>query len=314
MLDWTDRHARYLFRLISQHAWLYTEMVTTGALIHGEREKYLAYNEEEHPLALQLGGSDPQHMALCSKMAEDHGYDEVNINVGCPSDRVKNGHFGACLMATPELVADCVSEMRNQVSIPVTIKTRIGIDDQDDYEGLHRFVQVNQAAGCETFIIHARKAWLQGLSPRENRDVPPLNYERVYQLKRDFPQLEVIINGGLNDLDTAFAQLDHVDGTMMGRAVYHNPWILNDVDQKFYGTPQKQRTQSEVIEEMMDYIHRVSAGDTQLKHVTRHMLGMYHGLPGAKKWRRLISEKACKAGAGVEVLEEAMSDLKAQGF
>jgi tRNA-dihydrouridine synthase A len=314
MLDWTDRHARYLFRLISRHAWLYTEMVTTGALIYGEREKYLAYNMEEHPLALQLGGSDPQHMAQCSLMAEDSGYDEVNINVGCPSDRVMNGQFGACLMATPEQVAECVSEMRNKVSIPVTIKTRIGIDDQDDYETLQNFVLVNQAAGCETFIIHARKAWLKGLSPRENRDVPPLNYERVYQLKRDFPQLEIIINGGLNDLDAAVSQLDHVDGAMMGRAVYHNPWILHEVDQRFFGAPELARTQSDIVDEMIEYIRVVSTKGTELKHVTRHMLGMYHGLPGARKWRRLISERACKAGAGVEVLEEAMAGLKAQGF
>lgn len=314
MLDWTDRHARYLFRLISQQAWLYTEMVTTGALIHGDHEKYLRYNQEEHPLALQLGGSEPKHMALCSLMAEDHGYDEVNINVGCPSDRVMNGQFGACLMAMPEQVAESVSEMRNKVSIPVTIKTRIGIDDQDDYEALQKFVQINSAAGCETFIIHARKAWLKGLSPKDNRDIPPLNYERVYQLKQEFPQLEIIINGGLNDLDTAYAQLERVDGVMLGRSVYHNPWILNDVDQRFYGAPASVRTQSEIVEEMVEYIRKVSTEDIQLKHVTRHMLGMYHGLPGARKWRRLISENACKEDAGVEVLEEAMSGLKAQGF
>jgi len=313
MLDLTDRHARYFLRLISHHAWLYTEMVTTGALLHGDHHRHLAYNREEHPLALQLGGSDPSDMARCARMAEDYGYDEVNINVGCPSDRVRNGQFGACLMASPELVAQCVDAMRASASIPVSIKTRIGIDDQDEYEALQDFVQVNKEAGCEIFIIHARKAWLKGLSPKENREVPPLNYERVYQLKKDFPELEIIINGGLTDLDMAQQQLDFVDGVMLGRAAYHQPWLLSEVDRRFYGDAHPVPSRRDIVEQMIPYIEQVLQEGGQLKFITRHMLGLFHGMPGARHWRRLLSEQAWKEGAGIEVIRAALDQLQAQG-
>jgi len=313
MLDLTDRHARYFLRLISHHAWLYTEMVTTGALLHGDHHRHLAYNQAEHPLALQLGGSDPSDMARCARMAEDYGYDEVNINVGCPSDRVRNGQFGACLMASPELVAECVDAMRASASIPVTIKARIGIDDQDEYETLQNFVQVNKDAGCEIFIIHARKAWLKGLSPKENREVPPLNYERVYQLKKDFPELEIIINGGLADLDTAQQQLDFVDGVMLGRAAYHQPWLLSEVDQRFYNDAHPVPSRRDVVEQMLPYIQQELQDGGQLKYITRHMLGLFHGMPGARHWRRLLSEQAWKEGAGIEVIRAALDQLQAQG-
>lgn len=313
MLDLTDRHARYFLRLISRHAWLYTEMVTTGALLHGDHDKHLTYNAEEHPLALQLGGSVPSDMARCARLAEDYGYDEVNINVGCPSDRVLNGQFGACLMAAPEQVAECVDAMRAAVSIPVTIKTRIGIDDQDEYEALKTFVQVNKDAGCEIFIIHARKAWLQGLSPKENREVPPLKYERVYQLKEDFPELEIIINGGLTDLNTAQQQLDFVDGVMLGRTAYHQPWLLSEVDQRFYDDAHPLPDRRDIVEQMYPYIEQVLQEGGQLKYITRHMLGLFHGIPGARHWRRLLSEQAWKEGAGIEVIRAALDQLQAQG-
>ena len=311
MLDLTDRHARYFMRLLSRHAWLYTEMVTTQALIHGDPARHLAFNEPEHPLTLQLGGSEPNDMALCARMGEDAGYDEININVGCPSDRVLQGKFGACLMSSPGLVAECVSAMREAVDIPVTIKTRIGIDDQDDYESLHEFVRVNQEAGCGIFIIHARKAWLQGLSPKENREIPPLSYETVYRIKQDFPGLEIIINGGLEALDTAQQQLDHVDGVMLGRAAYHQPWLLSEVDARFYDDPHSVPDRHEIIEQMYPYIERVLRQGGELKYVTRHMLGLFHGMPGARHWRRVLSEQAWKQGAGLEVIHRALEQLQA---
>jgi tRNA-dihydrouridine synthase A len=311
MLDWTDRHDRYFLRLISRHAWLYTEMVTTGAIIHGDRDRHLAFNEVEHPVALQLGGSEPADMAECARIGQDYGYDEVNINVGCPSERVHKGSFGACLMATPETVAECVDAMRQVVDIPVTIKTRIGIDEQEDYEHLHHFVRINREAGCRIFIVHARKAWLKGLSPKENREVPPLRYALVYQLKQEFPDLEIIINGGLQDLDRAEQQLEHVDGVMLGRAVYHDPWLLSEVDRRFYGDDHEVVSAREIVEQMYPYIEELIRNGGQLKYVTRHMLGMFHGRPGAKLWRRTLSEKAYREGAGIEVVEEALSYLQA---
>ena len=310
MLDWTDRHDRYFMRLISRHAWLYTEMVTTGAIIHGDRDRHLAFNEAEHPVALQLGGSEPADMAECARIGQDYGYDEVNINVGCPSERVHKGSFGACLMATPETVAECVDAMRQAVDIPVTIKTRIGIDEQEDYEHLHNFVRINREAGCSVFIVHARKAWLKGLSPKENREVPPLRYTLVYQLKQEFPDLEIIINGGLQDLDMAEHQLGHVDGVMLGRAVYHAPWLLSEVDRRFYGDAHEVVSEKEIVEQMYPYIEALIRDGGQLKYVTRHMLGMFHGRPGAKLWRRTLSEKAYREGAGIEVVEEALSHLQ----
>ena len=311
MLDWTDRHDRYFLRLISRHAWLYTEMVTTGAIIHGDRDRHLAFNEAEHPVALQLGGSEPADMAECARIGQDYGYDEININVGCPSERVHKGSFGACLMATPETVAECVDAMRQVVDIPVTIKTRIGIDEQEDYEHLHNFVRINREAGCRIFIVHARKAWLKGLSPKENREVPPLRYALVYQLKQEFPDLEIIINGGLQDLDRAEQQLEHVDGVMLGRAVYHDPWLLSEVDRRFYGDDHEVVSAREIVEQMYPYIEELIRNGGQLKYVTRHMLGMFHGRPGAKLWRRTLSEKAYREGAGIEVVEEALSHLQA---
>ena len=306
MLDWTDRHDRYFLRLISRHALLYTEMITTGALIYGDREKFLEFNEDEHPVAIQLGGSDPVDMATCAKMAEDYGYDEVNINVGCPSNRVQSGMFGACLMAKPELVAECVSAMQAAVNIPVTVKHRIGIDEDESLEQLIEFVETVSAAGCKTFIVHARKAWLKGLSPKENRDIPPLRYDVVHQLKQSNPQLEIIINGGICDLETTQTQLEKVDGVMMGREVYHNPYILADVDQRFFGSTEKVLTRFEIIERLFPYIQEELSKGARLQSISRHILGIFNGMPGARKWRRYISENAPPAGADENVIRQAL--------
>jgi len=305
MLDWTDRHERYFLRLMSKHALLYSEMVTTGALIHGYKDRYLQFNQEEHPVALQLGGSDPEDMALCAKMAEDYGYDEVNINVGCPSDRVQNGAFGACLMAEAELVAENVAAMQKAVTIPVTVKNRLAIDDMDEAETLQNFLQIVSQAGCETFIIHARKAWLKGLSPKQNRDVPPLNYDLVYQMKREFPQLEIIINGGIKTLGKCEEHIKQVDGVMMGREAYHNPFIMNEVDQLFYDDQPNKQTRFDVLEKYIEYMQEQLGRGVYLKQMSRHILGLFSGMRGAKAWRRYISENAHKEGAGVEVIREA---------
>lgn len=310
MLDWTDRHARYFLRLISRHALLYTEMVTTGAILFGDQERHLAFDDAEHPLALQLGGSDPEAMATCARIAESWGYDEVNINVGCPSDRVQNGAFGACLMATPEQVAECVAAMKAVTALPVTVKHRIGIDDQDDYEHLERFIATVADAGCNTFIVHARKAWLKGLSPKDNRDVPPLNYSRVYQLKREHPELEIIINGGINTLEECDQHLSHVDGVMLGRAVYHNPFLLAEVDRRYYDDDHPLPDRDQIVAGLMPYIEEQLRNGAYLSHVTRHILGLYHGQPGARSWRRILSERAPKQGAGLEVLEAAWEQVR----
>ncbi|PWQ99200.1 tRNA dihydrouridine(20/20a) synthase DusA [Leucothrix pacifica] len=310
MLDWTDRHERYFLRLLSKNAWLYTEMVTTGALIHGDNERYLKFNHQEHPIALQLGGSDVQDMTICAKMAEDFGYDEVNINVGCPSDRVQRGAFGACLMAEPELIAECVSAMQNAVSIPVTVKNRIGIDQQDEEVSLRRFISTVAEAGCNTFIVHARKAWLQGLSPKQNRDIPPLNYDLVYQIKREFPQLEIIINGGITTLDECTTHLQSVDGVMVGREAYHNPYHLIDVDAMIYNDIGSNASRMQILDQFSEYIEARLSEGVPLKHMTRHILGLFQGMTGAKAWRRHISEQAYKPGAGIEVLREAASHIK----
>ena len=307
MLDWTDRHERYFLRLISKHAVLYTEMVTTGALVHGDKDRYLQFNKEEHPVALQLGGSDPKAMADCAKMTEDFGYDEVNINVGCPSDRVQNGAFGACLMAEPDLVAENVSKMQNAVDIPVTVKNRVAIDEMDEYECLPNFLETVSQAGCKTFIIHARKAWLKGLSPKQNRDVPPLNYELIYQMKRDFPELEIIINGGIKSLDESEQHLEQVDGVMIGREAYHNPFMMNEVDQRLYGEAVDERTSFEILDKYIEYMQKQMDEGVYLKHMSRHLLGLFIGQPGAKAWRRHISENAHKEGAGIEVIQQAVS-------
>ncbi|WP_233095615.1 tRNA dihydrouridine(20/20a) synthase DusA [Shewanella putrefaciens] len=311
MLDWTDRHYRYFARLMSANALLYTEMVTTGAILHG-RGDYLAYNQEEHPLALQLGGSNPSDLARCAKLAAERGYDEVNLNVGCPSDRVQNGRFGACLMAEPELVAECVDAMKQVVDIPVTVKTRIGIDAQDSYEFLTQFIDIVQAKGCDDFIIHARKAWLSGLSPKENREIPPLDYGRVYQLKRDYPLLNISINGGVTTLAQAKEHLAQLDGVMMGREAYQNPYILAEVDQVLCGRQREVISREAVIEAMLPYIEAHLQSGGRLNHITRHMIGLFQGLPGARAWRRYLSENAHKNGAGVEVVRQALQSIQTE--
>jgi tRNA-dihydrouridine synthase A len=308
MLDWTDKHCRYFHRLLSQHAVLYTEMVTTGAIIHGSGD-YLDFNEEEHPVVLQLGGSNPAEMAQCARLAETRGYDAVNINVGCPSDRVQNGMFGACLMAQPQRVADCVKAMQDAVSIPVTVKTRIGIDDSDDYQFLQDFVATIAAAGCQQLIVHARKAWLKGLSPKENREVPPLNYQRVYQLKREFPQLNISINGGVKTLAQAAEQLQYLDGVMVGREAYSNPMLLSEVDRLIYGKAAATRTPQQVVMEMLPYIERQMRQGARFWHIARHMLGLFQGVPGARQWRRLLSEQGHFADAQPELLLRALAKL-----
>jgi len=307
MLDWTDRHCRFFLRLISKQALLYTEMVTTGALLHGDRQRFLQFDPSEHPLALQLGGSDPAGLAACAKMAEDFGYDEVNLNVGCPSDRVQNGSFGACLMAEPELVAECVGAMRKAVSIPVTVKSRIGIDDRDSYEELIKFIGTVAEAGCDTFIVHARKAWLKGLSPKQNREVPPLRYDTVYRLKQDFPTLQIVLNGGITTLDQAEDVLGNgVDGVMVGREAYHNPYILAEVDRRLFGASAEVITRAEIIEKLLPYIEQQRAEGVRLHSITRHILGLFHGEPGARSWRRHLSEHAVKYDADASVVREAL--------
>ncbi len=309
MLDWTDRHCRYFHRLLTQQTLLYTEMITTGAIIHGKGD-FLAYNQEEHPLALQLGGSNPQDLAHCAKLAAERGYDEINLNVGCPSDRVQNGRFGACLMAEPELVAECVAAMKAVVDIPITVKTRIGIDDQDSYEFLTTFVStVAEKGGCEQFTIHARKAWLSGLSPKENREIPPLDYPRSYQLKRDFPQLVIAVNGGITSLDAAKQHLQHLDGVMVGREAYQNPYLLADVDQQLFGSDAPVKKRRQVVEEMYPYIEQQLSQGAYLGHITRHMLGLFQNMPGARQWRRHISENAHKPGSGIEVVQAALAKI-----
>ncbi|MBA6411935.1 tRNA dihydrouridine(20/20a) synthase DusA [Parahaliea sp. F7430] len=305
MLDWSDHHCRFFWRLLSKKARLYTEMVTTGALIHGDRERFLHYNAVEHPVALQLGGSEPSDLARCARWAEEWGYDEVNLNCGCPSDRVQSGMFGACLMARPALVADCVRAMREACGIAVTVKHRIGIDDMESYQQLVDFVKPVAEAGCEVFIVHARKAWLQGLSPKENREVPPLNYPWVYQLKRDFPELCIVVNGGIQDLDECQRHLEHLDGVMLGREAYQNPWRLAEVDPLLFGIDKTAHNRDDVMHGLLPYVEQQLASGAKLNHITRHILGLYQGVHGARKFRRHLSENAYKADAGIEVLRQA---------
>ena len=306
MLDWTDRHCRYFYRVMSKQTVLYTEMVTTGAILFGKGD-YLSFNDEEHPVVLQLGGSDPKAMTECAKIAEQQGYDEININVGCPSDRVQNGRFGACLMAEPELVAECVSQMQAEVKIPVTVKSRIGIDDLDSYEFLHRFIEIVGKAGCEHFIVHARKAWLSGLSPKQNREIPPLDYHRVYQIKKDFESLEISINGGIKSFAETKEHLQHIDGVMIGREVYQNPYMLASADQELWQSDAPVLSRTEIIEAMAAYIDRYTAQGGRPWHVLRHMLGLCNGLAGAKRFRRYLSENAGRDGADSAVLMEAFA-------
>lgn len=310
MLDWTDRHERYFLRLISRHAWLYTEMVTTGAILHGDRDRHLGFHQAEHPLALQLGGSDPQALAECARIAEDYGYDEVNLNVGCPSDRVKSGRFGACLMADPQIVAECVAAMRAVVSIPVTVKHRIGIDDHDSWGELCHFVEVVAEAGCHVFIVHARKAWLQGLSPKQNREIPPLKYDVVHRLKQRYPQHEFIINGGLKTLDECQHQLTYMDGVMLGREVYHNPYLLAEVDQRIYGDHSAIPSRHDIIHQLLPYIENELSKGTRLHAMTRHIMGLFLGLPGARAWRRHLSENGTRPHADVNTVLDALQYIQ----
>ncbi|GAB4277709.1 MAG: tRNA dihydrouridine(20/20a) synthase DusA [Methylomicrobium sp.] len=306
MLDWTDKHCRYFFRLISKQAFLYSEMITTGALLHGDSRRFLAFDECEKPVACQLGGSDPEALARCATLIEDFGYDEVNLNVGCPSDRVQNGRFGACLMAEPELVAECVAAMRRNVAIPVTVKCRIGIDDKDSYEELSRFVSTVADAGCRVFIIHARKAWLSGLSPKENREIPPLRYDVVYRIKQDFPDLEIVLNGGITTLTQATEICERVDGVMVGREIYQNPYLLSEVDRHFYGKPFPIKSRERIVEELLPYIEDQLDRGVRLYSIARHILGLFHGVPGARAWRRTISEQGTKPDAGLNTIIEAL--------
>ena len=290
MLDWTDRHYRYFARLITRHTWLYTEMVTTGALLHGDVPRHLRYHEAEHPIALQLGGSEPAELAQCARLAQQWGYDEVNLNVGCPSERVQKGAFGACLMAEPQLVADCVKAMRDVVDIDVTVKHRIGIDQIDSYDYMREFVDTVAEAGCRTFIVHARNAILKGLSPKENREIPPLKYDNVYRLKQERPELEIIINGGIKTNAEIAGHLQHVDGVMVGREAYHNPYLMASWDADFYGDASPVRSRGKVVEALLPYVAERLQDDSSVRHIARHVLGLFHGEPGGRQWRRLLSD------------------------
>ncbi|RUO23039.1 tRNA dihydrouridine(20/20a) synthase DusA [Aliidiomarina minuta] len=313
MIDWTDRHCRFFHRQLSQHAVLYTEMITTGAIIHGKAD-FLAYNQAEHPVVLQLGGSNPADLAYCTGLAVERGYDEINLNVGCPSDRVQNGRFGACLMAEPELVRECLGAMQEAAGeIPVSIKTRLGIDEQDSYEFLCRLLEVLPEAGVKNVTLHARKAWLKGLSPKQNRDIPPLDHARVYQAKRDFPHLNIHINGGIQDLQQAEQHLEHVDGVMLGRAVYQNPWLLSQVDEQIYGQPGLLQKPQDVLPAMAEYIEQHIATGGKFWHVARHMLGLFQSCPGARQWRRHLSEQGPRAVSVVPLHEAAEMVLEKIG-
>ncbi|HAC62460.1 MAG TPA: tRNA dihydrouridine(20/20a) synthase DusA [Cyanothece sp. UBA12306] len=309
MMDRTDRHFRYFMRQITHHTLLYTEMIVTAAIIYGDRSKLLGFSPEEKPLALQLGGDNPQELAKCAIIAQDLGYDEVNLNVGCPSDRVQSGNFGACLMAQPELVARCVEGMQKVVTIPVTVKHRIGVDECDRYEDLANFVKIVAEAGCQRFIVHARKAWLKGLSPKENRTIPPLRYGDVYRLKQEFSHLLIDINGGITNLDQIQEHLQFIDGVMIGRAAYDNPYLFATVDRDLYGETVTPPTRHQVIEKMLPYIDFWVSKGLKLNSISRHLLAIFGGIPGTKAWKRHISENAHLPGAGAKVIEEALQKV-----
>ncbi len=310
MMDWTDRHCRYFMRLLSSKALLYTEMVTTGAILHGDQHRHLRFDAFEQPLALQLGGSNATELAACAQIAEQHGYQEINLNVGCPSDRVQNHMIGACLMEHAPLVGDCVAAMQAKVSIPVTVKCRIGIDQMDSDQALADFINtVANRSTCRTFIVHARIAILQGLSPKENREIPPLNYPRVYWIKQQFPQLEIVINGGIRSLEAAADQLQHVDGVMLGREAYQNPWLLHSVDEQLFGCASSPETRASTIQHYYEYIERQLAQGVPLHHMTRHLLGLFHGQYGGKAFRRHLSDMVQMHGAGIEVLQAAVAGV-----
>ncbi|WP_373975608.1 tRNA dihydrouridine(20/20a) synthase DusA [Chitinibacter sp. SCUT-21] len=310
MLDWTDRFYRYFARKLSQHTWLYTEMVNTGAILHGDKMRHLRFDAAEHPIALQLGGSEPSDLARCAKIAEDWGYDEVNLNVGCPSERVQSGSFGACLMLEPQLVADGVKAMRDACQIDVTVKHRIGIDKVEDYAFVRDFVGQISEAGCQTFIVHARNAILKGLSPKENREIPPLKYDYAYQLKRDFPNLEIIINGGITTIEQSLDHLNHVDGVMVGREAYHNPWVLTEVDAQIYGQVAREQTRRGAMENMRGFIEAELASGTPLRFIARHILGLYQGQYGARQWRRMLSDATLLKNADWRLIEQALDQIE----
>ncbi|MGH8413246.1 MAG: tRNA dihydrouridine(20/20a) synthase DusA [Gammaproteobacteria bacterium] len=305
MMDYTDRHFRYLIRLMSRHTRLYTEMLTTGAILRGDRNRFLEFHQAEHPLALQLGGSEPRALAECARIAADYGYDEVNLNVGCPSDRVQAGRFGACLMTEPQLVAECVSAMVVASSVPITVKTRIGVDEHDSYDHLTHFVGTVAAAGCRVFIIHARKAWLKGLSPKENREIPPLRYDVAERLKRDFPALVIVVNGGIRTLAVMENHLASFDGVMIGREAVANPYLFADVDRRYFNAPAPVLSRAQVLDKWQPYVKHELARGVPLTRMTRHALGLFQGCPGARRWRRTLSEHAGRPGAGLGVLEDA---------
>jgi len=309
MMDHTDKHFRYFMRLLSKHAVLYTEMITTGALIHGDRKRFLDFNDVEHPIAIQLGGSNPNDLAECAKIAENEGYDEVNLNIGCPSDRVQNGQFGACLMSNKNLVAECVNNIQEIVNIPVTIKTRIGIDDLDSYEFLYDFIDTTYAAGCDTFIIHARKAILSGLSPKENREIPPLNYERVHKIKQDFPELNITINGGFTELQSIKSQLQHVDGVMVGRVAYQNPFILAEADNVLFENTDPAPTRESILNKYRDYVADQILKGERIKNLTRHVIGLFQGQPGARHYRQLLSAAVPKEKNNIKFLDDIIESI-----
>ena len=313
MMDWTDRHCRVFHRQLTKRALLYTEMVTADAVIRGDRGRLLGFSSEEHPIALQLGGSDPGKLAEAARICADLGYDEINLNVGCPSDRVQEGRFGACLMAEPQLVADCFAAMHAEVSVPVTVKCRIGIDDQDEEADFQRFIDIVASAGCTTFVVHARKAWLNGLSPKENREIPPLDYGRVYRLKSARPDLEIVLNGGIETLEDAQMHLAHVDGVMLGRAAYQNPFVLAAVDRAIFGETEFAPSRADTLRAMMPYVERHLSAGGRLSNITRHVLGLYHRQPRGRAFRRLLSEGAPRPSAGVDVLRAAI-DIAETGF
>ena len=307
MMDWTDRHERYFLRLLSRRFLLYTEMITAGALLRGDAERHLRFDPAEHPVALQLGGADPVALAACTAMGDEWGYDEINLNVGCPSDRVQAARFGACLMAEPKLVRDCVAAMRRATAKPVTVKSRIGIDDRDSYQDLYGFVACVADSGCDTFIVHARKAVLRGLNPKQNREIPPLHYEYVYRLKNDFPDLTVVLNGGVLSLDAASDHLEHVDGVMIGRAAYGDPWILADADRRFFGDAEPVASRRDAVVRYLPYVAARLSEGVPLNAMTRHILGLFNGCRGARQWRRFLSENAYRSGADTDVIESALS-------
>lgn len=314
MMDWSDRHCRFFHRQLTQHALLYTEMVTADAILRGDRQRLLGYSPEEHPVALQLGGSDAAKLSEAAEIGAAFGYDEINLNVGCPSDRVQEGRFGACLMAEPQLVADCVRAMQRRVSMPVTVKCRIGIDDQDEERDFQRFIEAVADAGCTTFIVHARKAWLKGLSPKENREIPPLDYARVYRLKQARPELKIIINGGIETLKACDEHLSHVDGVMLGRAAYHDPALLGSVDKRYYNGAAGDISRADALRALIPYAERHVAAGGKLSNITRHVLGLYHGRPRGRAFRRHLSERAVLPGAGANVIREAIEIVECGQF